>query len=163
VPRKWAYLPPQCPWIAITSKNLGRRGENHIQIPGTYALISDAIEADDSDFMHTPEGSAMAIKLCNFLNMQIDAHRKNFMREKSTQKLVIIDTEHFPTMVGFKEQKTFTGYVSWYKELIFQCGKNMLFSTKNDLLQAQITPTESFHALFFSVSDKNLPDCRRTA
>lgn len=163
VPRKWAYLPTSCPWIDITSKNLGKLQKNHTQIPGTYALIADAIESDNTDFIYSNEGSDIAISLCNFLNMQIDPHRKNFIREKGTEKLVIIDTEHFPTMVGFKEKRTFTGYVSWYKELIFQCGKNMIFCTKSDLIKAQNSSNESFHALFFSVSDENRPDSLNAA
>jgi len=163
IPRKWCWIPKNHTWIDITSKNMGQANTNHIQIPGTYALICDAIEAQETDSMHTPEGRVLAVKLCNFLNMQIDPHIKNFMIEKKTGKLVIVDTEHFPTMVGFKEQKTFSGYLSWYKELLKKCGKNMLFSTKEDLKQAQASSNESFHALFFSISDGNPPALQHTA
>lgn len=161
VPRKWSWIPYDHTYIDITSKNIGGKKTNHIQIPGTYALIADEIKAEKSDSMHNTDGQILAIDLCNFLNMQIDPHIKNFIIEESTQKLVIVDTEHFPTMVGFKDQKTFNNYFSWYKEMIKQCGKNMLFSTKHELQQAQSLPTESFHALFFAIPDVNHPDSVR--
>jgi hypothetical protein len=149
VPRKWSYIPEKFPFIDITSKNLGACHEKHIQIPGTYVLIADAIEADETSTLL--EDSSLAIALCNYLNMQIDPHKKNFMIEKGTNKLLIVDTEHLPTMMGFEEQITLTGYVSWYGDVLKKCGKNMLFSTKDELKKAQLSSTESFHALFFSI------------
>lgn len=156
VPRKWSYIPESCPFIDITSQNMGPYNKNHIQIPGTYIIIADEIKEDqDSTIL---DDSTIAIDLCNFLNGQIDPHKKNFMIEKDTKKLVIVDTEHLPTMMGFKEQINITGYVSWYGRVIIKCGKNMLFSTKDELKQAQGMPTESFHTLFFSIPDGTPPD-----
>ena len=57
---------------------------------------------------------------------------------KSTvDMIVIIDAEHFPTMVGLKETRVFMGYTSWYTYLIGKCAHDMLFSTKKERYDAQ--------------------------
>jgi len=57
------------------------------------------------------------------------------MLEKETGKIAIVDTEHFPTLVGFnKENLGFKGYWDWYWSLIKKCSKDVLFRSRSDRL-----------------------------
>ena len=80
------------------------------------------------------------MELCNYLDLWIDPHIDNFMPEKGTDKIVIVDTEHFPSFVGLKEPVTFSGYLSWYTYLATKCLKSMFFRTKKERRQAQLIP-----------------------
>jgi hypothetical protein len=64
------------------------------------------------------------------------------MVERGTNKLVIIDTEHFPTLVGFKEKRSFKTYVRWYLGLAGKAAHAMYFRNKKERLLAQKTPSQ---------------------
>ncbi len=141
-PRKWYWLPKNSKWIHIQGKNIGNKKEQKTKIPGIYGIIADYIESDSALSLMNPYDRKTALTLCNDLGMIIDPHIQNFFVEKATKKLVIVDTEHFPTVVGFKEEKTFNNYFEWYLRLSAKFAKNFFFRTKDERKQAQLTSSD---------------------
>lgn len=163
IPRKWAWLPKGCPWVDITSKNIGKKPTCNIQIPGIYAIIADAIESHPAPAYTSPQKRKFAIELCNFLHLQVDPHLANFIIEKDTNKFVIVDTEHFPTMVGFKKEITFKNHVTYYKHLLGHCANNMIFCTKRQLRTQQYTSNVEYLAPSASVVRESPPAHQHSA
>jgi hypothetical protein len=62
------------------------------------------------------------------------------MIENNTNKIVIIDTEHFPTTVGIKEKVYFNNYFEWFSFLAGKCAKDWFFRSKKDRYLAQHIP-----------------------
>ena len=141
VPNKWYWAPSNHPWLEIQGTNIGGYKTICTQIPSTYAIIADAIEADGHFSMFNKEDSSFALSVCNYLELRLDPHINNFMPEKNTGKIVIVDTEHFPTVVGIKEPVTFDNYYDWYTFLIKKCSKDWFFRTKNERDIAQKSGT----------------------
>jgi hypothetical protein len=137
VPRKWIWVPPAPQWITIKGEHIGTQPHQEITIPGTYCIIADAIHSDRALSIARMYDRTFALDLCNYLSARIDPHINNFLIEKDTQKLVIIDTEHFPTLVGLDKERTFRSYVQWYFHLINKCVCNMFFRTKRKRKQMQ--------------------------
>jgi hypothetical protein len=54
------------------------------------------------------------------------------MIEKNSGKIIIVDTEHFPSFVGLKEEITFNNYTEWYLYLAGKCFKNEFLLTKKE-------------------------------
>ncbi len=132
-PRKWFWLPQEPLWFSVKGENMGGVGTVLTsQIPSTYAIIADAIEAEHQFSIKEPEDREFALKLCNYMDLNVDPHITNFMVEKNTGKVVIVDTEHFLTMVGFKKKYSINSYFSWYMQMTEKCAKDMLFCTKSE-------------------------------
>jgi len=136
-PRKWYWVPKNPKWIHIHGKNIGNKKKQKTKIPGIYGIIADYIESSKNLSLMSPDDRKTALDLCNDLGMLIDPHIQNFFIEKTTKKLVIVDTEHFPTVVGFKEKKKFNNYLEWYLRLSAKFAKNFFFRTKDERKQAQ--------------------------
>ncbi len=132
IPRKWHWIPKECKWIEIKGLNIGSKKEQITQFPGTYCIIADAIEMERGLSLFNTEDKKMALELCNFLNLWIDPHMKNFMIEKSTKKFTIVDTEHFPSFVGLREKVNFDSYSNWYFHLAGKCWRNAFMQTKKE-------------------------------
>ena len=132
IPRKWHWVPSSSRWIEITGKNIGKIQERTIRLPGTYCIIADAIEAERNLSLLSREDKKRAMDLCNYLNIWIDPHMKNFMIEKGTGKFVIVDTEHFPTVVGLREKISFESYSNWYLYLAGKCWRNAFMQNKHE-------------------------------
>lgn len=143
LPRKWFWLPKNERWIEISGKNIGPNGTVHTVIPGTYAIIADAIESDQKlSVFNSHAYSNLTLEFCSSLHMALDAHLDNFMIEKSSGKMVIIDTEHFPSFVGLKDPQPqgFTSYYAWYGYLGQKFISECFFRTKSTRKIAQLTP-----------------------
>jgi hypothetical protein len=130
IPRKWHWVPKSARWIEVRGKNIGSIKERTIELPGTYCIIADAIEADRNLSLLNADDKKRAMDLCNYLDIWIDPHMKNFMIEKGTGMLVIVDTEHFPTVVGLREKISFNSYSDWYLYLAGKCWRNAFMQTK---------------------------------
>jgi len=141
-PMKWYWLPQNVRWIHIQGKNLGGKQEVHTKIPSVYAIIADYIENKGALSLRDSSHRKVALKLCNDLEMLIDPHIQNFFLDKHSNKIVIVDTEHFPTIVGFKEKKKFKSYVEWYLHLAGKCARSIFFRTKGERKQAQLICSE---------------------
>lgn len=136
-PRKWYWLPKHCRWITITGKHINKNDEPlRTKIPGTYAIIADYIECERKFSILNNQDTQRALDLCNYLELFIDPHIENFMVEKDTKKIAIVDTEHFLTLVGIeKVDKEYKNYASWYMDLVLKCLKDNFFCTKRDRME----------------------------
>lgn len=141
MPRKWHWVSKNTRNIELTGYNIGPKPTIKTKIPGTYCIIADAISFEKQFEPGNPEDTQTALALCNYLENWIDAHIDNFMIEKNTGKTVIIDTEHFPTVVGMKERKIFDTYFEWYSYLASKCARDWFFRTKKERIQIQMEPT----------------------
>ena len=133
-PRKWYWIASDAPWIEVTGKNLGAQGSSRTaQIPGTYCIIADAIVPERIlSILDAGQYRKIVLDLCNYLNLWIDPHLNNYMIERGTQKIVIVDTEHFPTVVGLKDPVAFDSYTSWYLHLTGKFLQNTFGQTKKE-------------------------------
>jgi len=131
IPEKWYWVPDKTRWIQVKGKYIsGNPHEKTIQFPGTYCVIAQAIDAERTLSLLNSEDKKLALEICNYLDIWIDPHMKNFMIEKDTHKFVIVDTEHFPTTVGLREKINFDSYSNWYLYLAGKCWNNAFMQTK---------------------------------
>ena len=142
-PRKWFWMPKEPQWLEIVGKNIGPEKTIVTHIPAIYGIVADAIDCESTFSLYNKEHTQTSLDLCNYLDLWIDPHITNFMFEKKTQKIAIVDTEHFPTVVGLKETPQFTSYTSWYRYLIDKCSNDMVFCTKKELLDKQEAPSRT--------------------
>ena len=141
-PRKWHWVPQDNYWMHVTGKNIGTHTKPiSIELPGVFCVVADAIEGKKCSIINKKH-SKMAMNLCNYLDASIDPHIDNFIIEEKTNKIVIIDTEHFPTLVGLKEKVHFNGYVQWYFYLAGKCGRDWFARDKRARRLAQTQKNE---------------------
>ena len=76
----------------------------------------------------------MSIEISNYLNFLLDPHEGNAI-EKDTDKIVIIDTEHFPTMMGIKTKMQARNYINWLMQLSGQYIKAKFGRNKEERTQ----------------------------
>ena len=136
-PRKWFWLPNNSRWIEITGHNIGNKKKLTTKLPSVYGIIADAIKADKTFSLFNKNEKKVGMELCNYLEHAIDPHIDNFMREKATNKIIMVDTEHFPSVVGLKQKNEFHNYISWYTFLALKCSKDGFFRTKRERKEAQ--------------------------
>ncbi len=137
LPRKWFWLPDDYPWIEFTGNYISGYDQIQIQAPGAYAIVADAIDVEYEFSIKKRDDRTLSVALCNFLDCQIDPHSNNFVLEKGTGKIVIIDTEHLPTMVALKEPVHIESYRQWYTHLLSQGVKEYLGRTKSERVALQ--------------------------
>ena len=131
VPRKWFWLPREPQWLTITGKNFKQAKELTSSIPATYCIVADAINIERTMSFLNKHDRKESLRLCNDVKFCIDPHIDNFMIEKGTGKIVLVDTEHFPSMVGLKEVKcVYHSQVAWYIDLSLKCANDMFFRPK---------------------------------
>lgn len=138
LPRKWFWMPQSRPTIVLTGKNIGGLDHAYTEIPGTYAIIADKVDfSQQTNLLTNDKKRKMFMQLCNDLELNIDPHAKNFalfedrIRKKFT--IVLVDTEHFPTMVGPLNRTYFRNHNEWYVYLCGKCFHDMFLQTKRDL------------------------------
>jgi hypothetical protein len=118
LPRKWFWIPEKYPWIELKGYNISNEKEVSLDFPGAYAIVADAINFEREFLATNKEDCKDGIDLFNDLDCLIDPHLNNFVREENTGKIVIIDTEHLPTMVALKEPVKMKSYKAWYSYLV---------------------------------------------
>ena len=67
------------------------------------------------------------------MQLLIDPHLDNFILDFTQEgpfKVHIVDTEHFPTIVGIHYKKTFKNYVQWYGYLSCKAVNDLYLQTK---------------------------------
>jgi len=132
LPRKWFYIPHGCPWIELRGKNIGTNKQLSTTIPGTYCIIADAIEFERKFTLTRKDDRDISMKLCNLVNFYIDPHIDNFMTEKGTNKVVIVDTEHFPSITGLTHiDSVYTSQIRLYTDLTFKCIDDLFLRNKS--------------------------------
>jgi len=145
VPRKWFYMPKNSQWMELHAKNIGRNETAYAEIPGTYCIVADAIEFERVYTLLNKEDRNTSMQFCNAVNFSIDPHIDNFMVEKETGKVVIIDTEHFPSITGLTDVSSmYTSQISWYIDLSIKCAKDMFLRDKQTRRSIQRYGTHHF-------------------
>lgn len=141
LPRKWFWLPKDPQWIHIEGENM-RQDEKKsiIQIPGTYAIIADFFDYEEH-MQYKKTRKDIIMDFCNDINMYVDPHENNFIITKNESDprsflLAIIDTEHFPTMVGIDPTKkiSYSNHTEWLCHLCLKCLQDIYFRSKSDRL-----------------------------
>lgn len=140
-PRKWFYIPSNINWFHVDGKNIGIKPQ-HIKLPSIYIIIADAIENDNQFSLFNAEQRQMALDFARFANNCIDPHIDNFIKDKKTDKMIIIDTEYFPIMVGIDNHSfKYDGYGSWIFKLGIKYIHDKFFHNKKyHLDQQQLNP-----------------------
>jgi len=115
-PRKWYGLYKNQTWFTLKSKNIGEQ-QHTIKLPSVYWIICDRIEEDKTKNVLHEEYPTFALDLSNSLDNRLDPHDGNILIENHTGKRVIIDTEHFPSMIGLRQRTKFNSYTHWYYTL----------------------------------------------
>jgi hypothetical protein len=135
-PRKWYWIPKKPCCIRIVGKNIEKEKEIRTEIPGIYAIIAD--ELDTKEELHTltyQEKSELIMKLCMDLHLFVDPHADNFIVKykptSDTYTISIVDTEHFPSMVGLKEEPFFNNHIEWYLYLGAKFFQDAFLQTKD--------------------------------
>lgn len=146
LPRKWFWMPDDPRWIKITGKNIDNLSQVETVLPGIYGVCADYIDPQKGYSLAASIKRDYSLRLCNDLNLAIDPHTKNFIfflkdrlkingkKDKVTSeniRMVIIDTEHFPTMTGYNEVRKFNNYPEWYLYLAGKCFKDTYMRTKS--------------------------------
>ncbi len=137
-PRKWYWVPQAQPYLTIEWHDEHRNHHETIKLPGIYGIICDFIETDtkiQQQEIHTLR--QISIDVGTYLHNIIDSHVDNFVPEKNSNKIVIIDTEHFPTMVGLDKAMSANGYIQWYIELAGKYVKTAFLRTKQKRIHDQ--------------------------
>ena len=114
-PRKWFWTPKKTAWLNIEWKHISNKQNIKTSIPSIYGVICDFIIPHENQ----PEKSLkrLSIEISNHLDFLLDPHEGNAVREKDTNKIVIIDTEHFSTMLGLKTKMYAKSYLNWLIQL----------------------------------------------
>ncbi len=132
MPRKWFWIADNSRWITISGANIGTYKQVSIDIPGTYCIIADAIDIERTMTLVNPVDRIESMALCNTAKFLVDPHIDNFTIERNTKKIVIVDTEHFPTIVGFKKDVgEYTSQAAWYIDLSKKAVGDMFFRDKS--------------------------------
>jgi hypothetical protein len=138
-PRKWFWRPDTSRFIDIVGKNIGTEPQ-FMRVPAMYAIICDAIETDYSFTLLRRNDRAIALSITQFLGIRIDPHINNFIVEKESKKIIIIDTEHFPTLIGIKDDFKINDFFTYYSRLAFKFFNNKLTYDKQTRLELQTHP-----------------------
>jgi hypothetical protein len=140
LPRKWFWLPHQQKNIVLSGTNIGGISHVRTEIPSTYAIVADKIDfSQETDRLSATKKREIIMNLCNDLNLNIDPHAKNFAFIEDAAKkikIILVDTEHFPTMVGITKRKQFKDHNEWYIFLSGKCFSDIYLSSKRDLFLA---------------------------
>lgn len=136
LPRKWFWLPQDPKWIEITGYNIAPNEVVSTIIPGIYVIIADELKVNEMHKkMSYSESSEIIMKFCNDVHLIIDPHEDNFIVQKDEKDEVIIsivDTEHFPTLVGLPEDITFVNHLEWYLSLAWKGLVDLFVTSKAD-------------------------------
>lgn len=135
-PRKWFWLPSDITWLYLEGKNIGT-GAPKIEMPSTYAIIADYIDFERTLTLQERKDRRTAFALSAYLKSAIDAHINNYVIEKETKKLVILDTEHFPTLVGLRKEPPNQSYLQWYSHLAAKMLRDLYGRTKKERYDIQ--------------------------
>lgn len=143
-PRKWFWTPENTPWLHLRGKNIGS-GTPTTQIPSIYAVIADYIEIERTFTLQERKDRRRAFALSSYLHSSIDSHINNYVEEKRTNHIVILDTEHFPTLVGLRHEPPTQGYLQWYTHLAAKMAHDVFWRSKQERYAVQQAGPSEMH------------------
>jgi hypothetical protein len=137
LPRKWFWKPPNVPYITITGSHIYETQPIiSTRIPSIYAVIADYIDIPNGHIAHHKTEKRIIMDLCRDLDMVIDPHITNFIvhtdADTNLDHITILDTEHFPSMVGNTNIHAYTNYTHWYLHLITKYMHDTFGKLKNE-------------------------------
>jgi len=148
IPRKWFWAPKKQQWLILEGKNISGNAFRKTKIPGIYAIVADMVNTQQISQLPHKKQSQLVLQLSKDLDLFVDAHRDNFIFTNElvnrNPKIIILDTEHFPSMVGFKEPIEFNNYFEWFCQLIRKCFNDCYLHSRSSRLAAQ----QQDHKLF---------------
>lgn len=145
LPRKWFWIPRDVRWLRIRGKNFSvSDGSLEIELPSVYAIFCDAIDSDRSLSLRNKHERRFALGLSQDLDNRLDPHINNFVIERDSGLIVIIDTEHFPTMVGLEGRMAYRSYASWYLQLFVRGFCTRYCTTKSARRESFKKPAQEF-------------------
>lgn len=134
IPRKWFWMPQRVSWIELNGHNIGEHKNISAFFPSVYAIVAESIDTHQREGFEDRK-SEIVMELCNDLDTVIDPHITNFIvKEDPISKkplITIIDTEHFPTMLGLDQAVFFNDHFSWIAYLASKCLKDIYFRPKS--------------------------------
>lgn len=145
LPLKWFYIPAGSRWICLEGINIADKNLLYTEMPGTYAIIAEEIIPERVFSLSNKKDKEIALQLTDDLETTIDANISNFRIEQKTGKIALVDTEHFPSMVGMKKPRRFNSYLDYYFYLSNKFIIDTMFQTKKDRRLGQ-TAHNHFHA-----------------
>lgn len=138
LPRKWFWLPQNPEWIEVEGYNIIPNTVISTMIPGIYVIIADELNPNPEYQSLSPlEHNEIVMKFCNDLHLIVDPHSDNFIVQKNNNGEIfisILDTEHFPTLVGISETATFSDHIQWYFSLAWKALNDLFMTSKQDHL-----------------------------
>ncbi|MFI5333276.1 MAG: hypothetical protein ACHQVS_04210 [Candidatus Babeliales bacterium] len=134
LPRKWFWTPSNSKGLIITGNNFESKNLC-ITIPSIYCIIADAIESEKiMHWSHANDRASLkkmaltAFDFCKDIDFRIDVNPNNFIIERNTKKIVVIDTEHLPTLAGItRRPKNISGLVSFAWFLLKNSALNLIY------------------------------------
>ena len=119
-------------------KNLIQNKTITTTFPGIYAIIADAVDTKNQIDMPVVKRKRIVMQFSNDVYTYLDPHFDNFIFHKDPTgrqpyKIIIVDTEHFPSITGFEKAKYFKNHHNWYMNLARKCFSDMYFKTKREL------------------------------
>ncbi|MEX0671761.1 MAG: hypothetical protein WD068_00225 [Candidatus Babeliales bacterium] len=130
VPRKWFWEPKNNKYFIVEGINIGREKKQTVELPSVYGIICDAIESPHHLSLIKIKNRDECLEIARFLDYNLDPHLPNFLPEKDTNKLVIIDTEHFPALTGLKQKLEAKSYIGWYMKISYKAFKDQFCRSK---------------------------------
>lgn len=141
-PRKWHWIPKKPQWMEIKGYNIGGEKEVSTLMPSVYAVIADVLDTtEDAPLLSLQKRSELVMQLCMDLQLFVDPHGDNFVvkynEADKDYHISIVDTEHFPSLVGLKEQPFFNNHLEYYVFLGAKYFQDAFLQTKFDRKEAQ--------------------------
>jgi len=128
-PRKWFWQPQKNKWFVLNGKGFGPQ-EFSVKLPEVYGIVTDEIVTTAPLHYVRKHYGRHIFKFCKSLKFNIDPNMKNFRLEQGTNKLVLIDTEHFPTLLGLTEELQVDNYFSLHLFIGFKVIKDHVKTPK---------------------------------
>jgi hypothetical protein len=121
-PRAWFYTPDNTPYFSMYGSRFFENATYYADMPAIYAIICDEIFGSSENI-----DSQTTLQLFQDFDNHIDPNPSNFLREYETQKIVLIDAEYFPSIVGLDRHMYVSSYFSWYMQLAIKCAKDIIW------------------------------------
>ena len=141
-PRKWYWLPENNQEIELIGENIIQNKTITTQFPSIYVIIADAVDTKNQIDIPTAKRKKIVMQFTNDVYTYLDPHFDNFIFHKDPTgrqpyKIIIVDTEHFPSITGFEKAKYYKNHHNWYINLANKCLGDIYLKTKYDLQLAR--------------------------
>jgi len=133
-PRKFFWTPEENSQLLIKGRNLGELPAQEIRMPSIYGVICDEIKENDSK---NPLFQREFLRFCSFLDFTLDPNPNNFKVDKDNN-FVLIDTEHFWTLVGLRtKMKSYDKFVCYLPKIAGKYIKDRWLTLKSERVARQ--------------------------